>query len=163
MKTDHIKFLVLDVDGTMTDGRINVMSDGTVFKQFSAKDGLGIKMLIKKGIDVGIISHSASSEAIYARAKVLGIKYAYAGFEEKNIILEQWIEEKEISYDEVAYIGDDLNDLPVMEKASISACPSDASDEVISYVDVVLKNVGGNGCVREFIDNHIGITYLGFQ
>ncbi|WP_109831101.1 KdsC family phosphatase [Reichenbachiella versicolor] len=163
MNTDHIKFLVLDVDGTMTDGRINVLSDGSVFKQFHAKDGLGIKMLIKKGIDVGIISHGTAPEAIEARAKVLGVKYVYAGLREKDEVLSEWLGEKGIKFNEVAYIGDDLNDLPVMNKVSISACPSNASDEVISFVDVVLKKEGGMGCIREFIDRYMGITYLGFQ
>ena len=163
MKTDHIKFLVLDVDGTMTDGRINVMADGTVFKQFSARDGLGIKMLLKKGVDVGIISHSNTADAINARAKVLGVNYVYAGLEEKHDVLSKWINEKGIDYSEVAYIGDDINDIPVMERVSVSACPANASSEVISFVDVVLKTDGGQGCVREFIDKYMGITYLGFQ
>jgi len=156
---DHIKMLVLDVDGTMTDGKINVLDNGRQFKQFSSKDGLGIKMLLKKGIDVGIISHCIDPIAIEARAKMLGIKHVYAGLDEKDEILASWLEEKDYGFDQVAFIGDDINDLPAMKKCSVSACPADSSADVISYVDVVLQSNGGDGCVREFIDKYIGISY----
>lgn len=155
----NIKMLVLDVDGTMTDGSINVMDDGTQFKKFSAKDGLGIKMLIQQGIVVAIISHSSTAEAIEARAKMLGIKHVYAGHEEKDVILDQWLEDLKIPLDEIAFIGDDLNDLPAMRKVGFSACPSDSSQDVIDYVDVVLESKGGDGCVREFIDKHMAVSY----
>jgi len=158
-KMKQIKMLVLDVDGTMTDGKINIMEDGNHFKQFDSKDGLGIKMLIKKGIIVGIISHSTFGKAIETRAKMLGIKYVYAGMEEKDIILNGWLSELDFGPESVAFIGDDLNDLPAMKIVAVSACPSDANAEVISYVDIVLKNKGGHGSVREFIDEHLGITY----
>lgn len=158
-KIYDIKMLVLDVDGTMTDGKINILEDGNSFKQFDSKDGLGIKMLVKQGILVGIISHSAYDKAIDTRAKMLGIKHAYAGFEEKDVILKQWLENLDFGLESVAFIGDDLNDIPVMKEVGVSACPSDASPEVLSFVDVVLENKGGQGSVREFIDKHMGITY----
>ncbi|PIB34562.1 hypothetical protein BFP72_03620 [Reichenbachiella sp. 5M10] len=157
--TSHIKMVVLDVDGTMTDGSINVMDDGSQFKKFSAKDGLGIKMLLQQGIVVGIISHSSTAQAIEARAKMLGISYVYAGHEEKDVILSGWLQKLGISYEEVAFIGDDLNDLPAMNKVSISVCPADASDDVVSYADVVLSSKGGDGCIREFIDKYMSVEY----
>lgn len=151
--------LVLDVDGTMTDGRINVTEEGHQFKQFHARDGLGIRMLIKKGIRVGIVSHSFASGAIEARGKMLGIEYIYTGLEEKDTILERWCEELGLTIDKVAFIGDDLNDIPVMKKVGISACPSDAATEVLNFVDLVLEKKGGEGCVREFIDKFMHVTY----
>ncbi|WP_073124525.1 KdsC family phosphatase [Reichenbachiella agariperforans] len=157
--TSKIKMLVLDVDGTLTDGSINVMDDGSQFKKFNAKDGLGIKMLIRQGIEVAIISHSSTAAAIEARAQMLGIQYVYAGQEEKDIILSQWLTQLGLTYDQVAFIGDDLNDIPAMEKVGISACPADSSDEVLSFVDVILKSNGGDGCVREFIDQHMAVAY----
>lgn len=151
--------LVLDVDGTMTDGKINVLDDGNQFKQFDCKDGLGIRMLLKQGIHVGIISHSSARDAIESRAKTLGIAYVYAGFEEKDVILEKWASELGILLSEVAYIGDDLNDLPVMSKVGFSACPADATDQVMESVDVILKNKGGDSCIREFIDKYLPVGY----
>ncbi|UXP32479.1 HAD-IIIA family hydrolase [Reichenbachiella agarivorans] len=160
--TYNIKMVVLDVDGTMTDGSINVMDDGTQFKKFSAKDGLGIKMLLNQGIIVAIISHSSTASAIEARAKMLGIKYVYAGHEEKDVILAGWLLELGLDWDQVAFIGDDLNDLPAMRKVGLSACPADSSQEVLEYVDVILTTKGGDGCVREFIDQHMMVTYQKF-
>jgi 3-deoxy-D-manno-octulosonate 8-phosphate phosphatase (KDO 8-P phosphatase) len=159
INTEKIKMLVLDVDGTMTDGRINVTEEGQQFKQFHAHDGLGIRMLIQKGLRVGIISHSFSGGAIKARAEMLGISHVYTGLDEKDDILEKWCADLGLAMNEIAFIGDDLNDLPAMQKVGISACPSDARDEVISIVDVVLHKNGGAGCVREFIDNYLLVAY----
>lgn len=159
INTDGIKMVVLDVDGTMTDGRINIMDDGTSFKQFNAKDGLGIRMLVKKGIRVAIISHSFSSKAIEARGKMLGVTHIYAGLEEKDVILEGWCKELGLAMSEVAFMGDDLNDIPAMEKVGLSVCPSDSSPGVLSFVDIVLEKKGGYGCVREFADKYMGVTY----
>lgn len=157
--TSKIKMLVLDVDGTLTDGRINVTEEGHQFKQFHARDGLGIRMLIKKGIKVGIVSHSFASGAIEARGKMLGIDYVYTGLEEKDVILENWCKSLKFKMNELAFIGDDLNDIPAMKKVGISACPSDAAVEVINHVDLVLDKKGGAGCVREFIDKYMKVTY----
>lgn len=151
--------VVLDVDGTLTDGSINILDDGSQFKKFSAKDGLGIKLLVKKGIEVAIISHSFTGQAIEARAKMLGIRHVYAGQEEKDVILEQWLDELKISYSETVFIGDDLNDLPAMRKTAISVCPSDATHDVKEFVDVITSARGGEGCVREFIDKYMNVSY----
>lgn len=157
--SEKIKMLVLDVDGTMTDGKINILEDGNQFKQFDCKDGLGIKMLNQQGIIVGIISHSSSDQAIAQRARMLGVQYVYTGYEEKDEILGTWLQELGLEFDQVAFIGDDLNDLPAMMKVGISACPSDAHEEVLASVDVILTNRGGEGCVREFIDKFLAVSY----
>lgn len=159
INTEKIKMLVLDVDGTMTDGRINVTEEGHQFKQFHARDGLGIRMLIKKGIRVGIVSHSFSGGAIQARGQMLGISHIYTGLEEKDTILEKWCTELDLDMQEIAFIGDDLNDIPAMKKVGVSACPANAAEEVISYVDLVLTKDGGEGCVREFIDKYMEVAY----
>ncbi|UXX77944.1 HAD-IIIA family hydrolase [Reichenbachiella carrageenanivorans] len=159
INTEKIKMLILDVDGTMTDGRINVTEEGQQFKQFHARDGLGIRMLIKKGIRVGIVSHSFSGGAIQARGQMLGVSHIYTGLEEKDEIIEGWCSELDLDLSEIAFIGDDLNDIPAMKKVGISACPADAADEVVSYVDLVLKRNGGDGCIREFIDKYMTVSY----
>ncbi|MFY0689535.1 MAG: HAD-IIIA family hydrolase [Cyclobacteriaceae bacterium] len=151
----NIKFLILDVDGTMTDGGIYITEEGHQFKKFSAKDGLGIKIAMKSGIDVGIISHSYSTEMVSKRANMLGMKYVYIGQQPKLQILEEWLTELDLQLNEIAYIGDDLNDLDIMEKVGFKACPSDATETIKQICDVVLTNKGGEGAVREFIDKHL--------
>ncbi len=153
--TKKIKFLVLDVDGTMTDGGIYVLEDGSQFKKFNAKDGMGIKLAIKSGIEVGIISHSHTTEMVNSRANMLGMKYIYVGQEPKLKILENWLEEMDISLSEVAFIGDDVNDLSIMQVVGHTACPSDSVKEIKAIAKVILKCKGGEGAVREFIDEHL--------
>jgi YrbI family 3-deoxy-D-manno-octulosonate 8-phosphate phosphatase len=153
--TKKIKFLVLDVDGTMTDGGIYVLEDGSQFKKFNAKDGMGIKLAIKSGIEVGIISHSHTTEMVNSRANMLGMKYIYVGQESKLKILENWLDEMEISLSEVAFIGDDVNDLSIMQVVGHTACPSDSVKEIKAIAKVILKSKGGEGAVREFIDEHL--------
>lgn len=151
----NLKLLVLDVDGTMTDGGIYITEDGKQFKKFNAHDGLGIKMAIKSGVEVAIISHSHVTEMVSARANALGLKYVYVGSREKLEVLKEWIQELNIDYEEIAFIGDDLNDLEIIQKVGFSACPDNAVDKIKDACDVVLKKQGGNGAVREFIDRFV--------
>ena len=150
-----IKFLILDVDGTLTDGGIYLSDEGKQFKKFNAKDGMGIKKVISKGIEVGIISHSFSSKMIDDRADMLGLKYVYVGGKPKLQVVDQWLSELGLSRNEVAYMGDDINDLEVMELVGCAACPADSSDEVLKISQKVMKKNGGAGAVREFIDHHL--------
>jgi 3-deoxy-D-manno-octulosonate 8-phosphate phosphatase (KDO 8-P phosphatase) len=151
----NIKFLILDVDGTMTDGGVYVMEDGKQFKKFNAKDGMGIKMAMKAGIEVGIISHSHITKMVESRAEMLGLKYVYVGTESKLEILRQWIYKFNVTKRQVAYIGDDVNDLEIMNEVGLAACPSDAVDSIKKISDVILSKKGGEGCVREFIDQYL--------
>ncbi|VXD20662.1 HAD family hydrolase [Marinoscillum sp. 108] len=154
-KLSHIKLLVLDVDGTMTDGGIYIMEDGRQFKKFHARDGLGIKEAIKAGVEVGIISHSLATEMVNSRANMLGMKHFYVGQRPKLEVLNEWMKALDISYSEVCFIGDDLNDLEVMQKVGFSACPADAASGIKKIAKVVLDRKGGDAAVREFIDRFI--------
>lgn len=154
-KARKIKMLILDVDGTMTDAGVYIMEDGQQFKKFNARDGIGIRMAMKAGIDVGIISHSMVSEMISARANMLGMKHYYIGQRPKLEVLEEWQKELGLRDDEVAFIGDDINDLDIMYKVGFKACPADAVDKVKEIADVVLAKNGGDGAVREFIDRFL--------
>jgi YrbI family 3-deoxy-D-manno-octulosonate 8-phosphate phosphatase len=116
---------------------------------------MGILHSSKKGIEIGIISSGFSDQIVKKRAEMLGIKNCYVGRDSKIDILDQWIQEKNLSYDEVAMIGDDINDLSIMNKIGFSACPSDSVNEVKAICDVILQKKGGTGCVREFIDEYI--------
>ena len=150
-----IKLLILDVDGTMTDNGIYIDEKGIESKKYNAKDGVGIYELIKNNVIVGIISHSEKGDGIKSRASYLGIKYCHVGNEPKEEILKTWIKKLEIKLEEVAFIGDDINDLSIIEIVGFSACPNDSSDPVKRKVSLVLNTKGGYGCVREFSDLYL--------
>lgn len=150
-----IKLLILDVDGVMTDAGMFFTENGDQFKKYNAKDGMAIMALSKLGIEVGIISSGFKLEMVKARAELLKIKHLYVGRDPKIDILNQWCEKLQISLDEVAIIGDDINDLSIMNKVGFSVCPADAVLRIKQSVDLVLQTKGGKGCVREFIDFYL--------
>lgn len=150
-----VRLLVLDVDGVLTEGGMFVMESGDEMKKFHTRDGRGIIELQKRGTEVAILSGSLNGQAIYKRAERLGVKRVFAGRKEKTILLEGWMAELGIGYGDVAYVGDDLNDLKVIEQVGFSACPADAVELVKTRVDVVLQTRGGQGCVREFIEDYL--------
>jgi 3-deoxy-D-manno-octulosonate 8-phosphate phosphatase (KDO 8-P phosphatase) len=150
-----IKLLVLDVDGTLTDGGVYIDANGVQSKKFHIRDGMGITLLHEKGLQVGIISHSRSKTILDERARMLGIERVYSGKESKLEVLNKWVSELNLTLAQVAYIGDDVNDIEVLEKVGLSACPHDAHFSLVKVVDVVLARNGGQGCVREFIDRFL--------
>lgn len=150
-----IKLLALDVDGTLTDGGIYVLESGQQFRKFNAKDGLGVKRAVAQGLTVGIISHSLADGMIIKRAEMMGVTYCYVGQAPKLDVLATWCRELAIGLKQVAYVGDDINDLAVIEAVGLSACPADATAAVIAACDVVLTKNGGEGCVREFLDGYL--------
>ena len=147
-----IKLVLLDVDGTLTDGGIYRGNNGEELKRFNVKDGYAIVNAQKLGIEFGIIT-GRKSELIEIRAKELKIKYLYQGISEKTVILEEIMKKDGLSKEEIAYMGDDLNDLLIMKKVGLSGTPKDAVDEVIQVADFVSKKNGGSGAVREFIEH----------
>lgn len=161
-KVNKIKLLILDVDGVMTDGGMIFSENGDQQKKFNTKDGMGIIETIKSGaVEIGIISSGFTGGLVHKRAEMLGIKRCYVGRDSKLAVLESWIEEMGYTLDQVAIIGDDVNDLTVMRKVGFSACPSDAVELVKKKVDVILSLKGGQGCIREFIDNYLLPVPLG--
>lgn len=149
------KFLVLDVDGVMTDGGIIYTDNGDEIKKFNAKDGLAIIRLVRGGMNVGFLSSGFTKNIVEKRAKVLGVQYVYVGTWNKLEVLEKWCSELQIDLKNVAFIGDDNNDLSIIENVGLSACPANASTEVKNSVNVILRSKGGNACVREFIDSYL--------
>ncbi|UKN02210.1 HAD-IIIA family hydrolase [Paracrocinitomix mangrovi] len=150
---DHnIKMLILDVDGTMTDGGMYFTENGDQIKRYNAKDGIAIKALVKKGTKVGIISHGKKFQVIKDRADLLGIEHVYVGSESKLEILNGWLKNLDIKLEEVAYVGDDINDMDIIEAVGLTACPADAVSEVKRKVDIILQKNGGHGCIRELYD-----------
>ena len=152
----EIKFLALDVDGVMTDGGMYYTDSGEEIKRFDTKDGRGIIELQKSGVQVGLISSGFRSEIIDGRAKTLGISKVYVGTEPKLGILQAWCKELDINLHEVAYIGDDVNDRDIINAVGFTGCPADGMNTIKEIVDVVLTRNGGQGCIREFIEEHLG-------
>lgn len=152
----EIKFLALDVDGVMTDGGMYYTESGEEIKRFDTKDGRGIIELQKSGVQVGLISSGFKSKIIEGRCKTLKIEKYYIGTDPKLGILKQWCEELNLSLNEIAYIGDDVNDREIIKAVGFTACPADAMNTIKDIVDVVLSRNGGHGCIREFIEEHLG-------
>ena len=150
-----IKFLGLDVDGTLTDGGMYYTESGEEFKRFDTKDGRGIIELQKQGVEVGLLSSGFKTKIIEGRAKTLSIEKYYVGTDPKITILEQWCSDMDIDMKQVAYIGDDINDRDIINAVGFTACPADAMPAIKKIVDVDLTNKGGCGCVREFIEEHL--------
>lgn len=152
----NIKMLVMDVDGTLTDGKIYTSATGEAMKAFNVKDGYAIAhMLADNGI-VPVIITGRSSDIVSRRCNELGIKHCYQGAKDKLSVLKSLAAEKGLVCDEIAYIGDDLNDLPCMEYCGLCACPADGVKQVKTAADFVCSVGGGEGAVREFIEYIIG-------
>ena len=146
-----IKLLLLDVDGVMTDGRIIYDNDGGETKAFDVKDGHGLKLLQRAGIQVGIIT-GRQSAIVARRAAELGIELVYQGVKDKRVPFNEILEKLALTPEEVAYVGDDVVDLPVMRQVGFAATVADAMDDVKPFADLVTKRSGGRGAVREICD-----------
>jgi 3-deoxy-D-manno-octulosonate 8-phosphate phosphatase (KDO 8-P phosphatase) len=153
--TQNIKFLVLDVDGVMTDGGMYYTESGDQFKKFNTKDGMAIKVVLSKGYHVAFLSSGSTEHIIQNRAETLGVERVYVGSRPKLEVLKEWCSELNLELENVAYVGDDINDLQVIEAVGFSGCPADAVEAVKLKVNVILTRNGGDACVREFVDEHL--------
>ncbi len=147
----NIKLLILDVDGVLTDGNIILDNEGNEFKAFHVRDGHGIKMLIRAGIQVAIIS-GRQSKVVERRAQELGITEVYQKCYDKTDAYERIKKKFSLKDVEVAYVGDDIVDLPLMRRVGLSFAVADSSDEVKSHATAVTKNRGGRCAAREVTD-----------
>ncbi|MGL4970918.1 MAG: KdsC family phosphatase [Cetobacterium sp.] len=146
-----IKLIVLDVDGTLTDGKLYISNSGDEMKAFNVKDGLGITQAIAQGKEVVIIT-GKTSDIVNKRCKELGIKEIHQGIKNKIATLDSILEKYNISYENVAYMGDDLIDLAVMKKCKLAASPKDSIQEILEISNFISTKNGGEGAVREFIE-----------
>lgn len=147
-----IKLIVLDVDGTLTDGKLYISNSGDEMKAFNVKDGLGITQAISQGKQVAIIT-GKKSEIVENRCKALGITEIHQGIKDKVGTLNNILEKYNISYNHVAYMGDDLIDLAVMKLCSLTGAPKDSVKEILDISDFISTKNGGDGAVREFIEH----------
>lgn len=146
-----IKLVAFDVDGVLTDGSLTFDEFGHEYKTFNAKDGQGIVNLNNAGIVTAIIT-ARNNGTVEHRAKNLNIKELHQGSKNKIETLENIMKKYNFSFDEVAYMGDDLPDLCILEKVSLKGCPLDAVEEVKSIANFISSKNGGRGAVREFCD-----------
>jgi 3-deoxy-D-manno-octulosonate 8-phosphate phosphatase (KDO 8-P phosphatase) len=150
-RAKKIKLVLFDVDGVLTDGKLLLHADGTESKQFDIKDGTGIVLAQRAGIKVGFLS-ARQSPATQHRATQLGVTLAHHGVASKLETYEQIVDELLLEDDEVAYMGDDIVDLAVLNRVGLAAAPADAADDVRARVHWVSAATGGHGAARELIE-----------
>ena len=149
-----IELIVLDVDGTLTDGKIIYTQNGDEVKTFSVKDGLAIASWVKLGKKVAIIT-GRNSKIVERRAKELGIEHLFQGVHNKQEVLEKLLQSLKLTMQNVASAGDDLNDYKMLKASKLAFVPSDASYYVKEIADVILSRDGGDGAIREMIEKLI--------
>ena len=152
-----IRALFFDVDGVLTDGRIYLAGDGREFKVFDTKDGHGMRKAMAAGLQVAWIS-GRTSRATAWRARDLGVKVCRQGVRDKRRVYREICRRWKLRPEETAAIGDDEPDLPMIEQAGFSACPADAAAPARNAAKVVLKNRGGRGAAREFIERVLALN-----
>ena len=148
---ENIKLIIFDSDGVLTDGKIIYTSDLVETRNFNARDGLGLKLLLYSDIKVAVISGKRTS-TLKRRCNELGIKEVHQNVKNKLKKSELLLKKFQIQWENVAYMGDDWNDFPVIKRAAFSGIPSDGAKDMQSKVDFVSQFTGGNGAVREFIE-----------
>jgi 3-deoxy-D-manno-octulosonate 8-phosphate phosphatase (KDO 8-P phosphatase) len=146
-----LKLILSDVDGVLTDGTVLLLPDGREAKMFHIRDGLGIVLAHRAGLRTGLVS-GRRSEAVERRANELGMAILLQGIEDKRVALQQILEGEKLQSHEVAYMGDDVADLPVIREVGLSAAPADAPMEVRNEAFMITTAPGGRGCLREFIE-----------
>lgn len=152
-----ITTFVFDIDGVLTDGTVLVLRDGLQARQMHVKDGFGLQMAMKKGYHVFIISGGYSDEA-KNRLEKLGVKNIFLAVEDKAKLLLSLVDKHKLTWEQVLYMGDDLPDLPLLEKAGLSCCPADAVNEVKAAVKYISPINGGWGCVRDVIEKVLKVN-----
>jgi YrbI family 3-deoxy-D-manno-octulosonate 8-phosphate phosphatase len=157
-KALKIKLLLTDCDGVLTDGGVYYSRQGEEMKLFSLRDGMGVERLRREtGIDVGIIT-GENSAATAQRAAKLKINELHQNASDKLHICEAIMQKRSLVLEQIAYIGDDYNDLELLQKVGLSAAPADALPKIKSSVDYVCSSMGGHGAFREFVELVIGLA-----
>ena len=150
-KASKIKLVAFDVDGVLTDGSITYDENGVEYKTFNVKDGQGSVRITKSGVKTAIIT-ARENGTVKHRFENLGMTKLYMGQKNKILAMEEMLKEYNLDFSEVAYMGDDLPDICILEKVALACCPNDAVEEVKGKSDYICKKNGGNGAVREFIE-----------
>ncbi len=147
----QIRGILLDIDGVCTDNTILVTDHGELLRLMNVRDGFAIKKAIKEGLKVGIIS-GGRSEGTKHRFELLGVRDIYLGIEQKLEVFHKILKKWDLEPHQIAYMGDDILDLPVLNACGLSACPSDAVPEVLQSASYISPLAGGKACVRDLIE-----------
>ena len=150
-KASQIKLVIFDVDGVFSDGRIYLSNSGEELKAFHTRDGFGVKSLLNAGFELAVIT-GRKSQLLEKRMTALGVNRIYQGIDNKLVPFNSLLSELKLTADQVAYIGDDMVDLPVMQHVGLSVCVADAHPYVKQQTDMVTYMKGGYGAVRELSD-----------
>jgi 3-deoxy-D-manno-octulosonate 8-phosphate phosphatase (KDO 8-P phosphatase) len=150
-KAKAIKLLLLDVDGVLTDGSIYITDQGDEFKTFNARDGIGMRALLKHGVEIGIIS-GRRCEAVEHRMRDIGVKYVYQKQTDKMLAFKELTAKLQLSFKHIAYVGDDIPDLEIMQQCGLKITVADAYPLIKEAADWVTTQPGGRGAVREVCD-----------
>lgn len=150
-KLHHITTFIFDVDGVLTNGTVILMPDGELVRHMSVRDGFAIKSAVEAGYRMAIIS-GGTNEAVLQRLQLLGVKDVYLKVQDKVEKFHEYCDLYQVKPEEILYMGDDLPDIGVMKLVGASSAPQDADAEVLKIADYVSSKIGGNGCVRDVIE-----------
>ena len=150
-----IKLFLTDIDGVWTDGGMYYDQEGNEFKKFNTSDSAGVLFCRLSDINVGIIT-GENSQAVKRRAEKLKIEHYFLGIKDKVKVAKNLIDELGISWEEVAYIGDDINDIQLLKKVGLSACPINSPEYIKELVNWVIPTKGGDGAFRHFVEKYLG-------
>lgn len=147
----HIKLLLMDCDGVLTDGRLWLLDNGDEQKSFSVRDGLGLELWHRAGLKSGVIS-GRKATAVERRARELGMEYVRQGAADKLKHFEELLTLARVGESEVAFVADDLNDIPLMRRSELAIAVADASDETRAAAHYITQAIGGFGAIREVVE-----------
>ncbi len=147
----QITTFIFDVDGVLTDGTVNVNTEGEMFRTMNVKDGYALKTAVEKGFKVCVIS-GGTNEGVRVRLQNLGIKDIFLGASNKTEILEEYLKTNNLKAENVLYMGDDLPDFEIMQEVGLPTCPQDAVPEIKTISKYVSHKKGGKGCVRDVLE-----------
>lgn len=150
-KLKSVRAFVFDVDGVFTDNTVLLTEAGEMLRAMNLRDGLVVKMAVRAGFPVGIIT-GGRSQGVTKRLQMLGASDVFTGIADKSATLNEFLQKHEMTVADILYMGDDLPDLPVMKRVAVATAPADAVPEVLDVVDYVSPFKGGHGCVRDVLE-----------
>jgi 3-deoxy-D-manno-octulosonate 8-phosphate phosphatase (KDO 8-P phosphatase) len=150
-KLNQVTTFALDIDGVLTNGMVTIFPDGTQVRQMSTRDGFAMQYAVKQGFNVVVIS-GGTSESVISRLNKLGVENVFLGVKNKLEVLNEFTAEKNINKSSILYMGDDLPDYEVMQACGVKTCPNNAAYEIKAISDYISPKNGGEGCVRDVIE-----------
>lgn len=161
-KLKDIQAFVFDIDGVLTDGKILVTTEGHLLRSMSVKDGFAIKTAVDKGYKIGIIS-GGTNQGVVTRLNRLGVEDVFLGAEDKKSVLKNFMNKNGVQPAQVLYMGDDIPDIEVLQMVGVATCPQDAVPIIKGLCDYISHKNGGDGCVREIIEQVLKVKGDWFQ